>query len=115
VIVETAKHISMAQYGRRIKAIQLLDRALASLDGTTPWQRFDERGRLWDRKWYDGAQENWPELADRRVSLTDYSILSIVKFYRNLGIHCSLLTTEQDLANEAEGIPFVSVERRPRR
>jgi hypothetical protein len=115
VIVETARHISMAQHSRRTKAMQLLDRALASLDGTSPWQRFEERGRLWDRQWYDEARRIWPDLANRRISLTDYSVLSIVRYFRNLGIACSLLTTEQYLENEAAGIAVAAIERRPRR
>jgi hypothetical protein len=115
VIVETARHISMSNHSRFTKARQLLDRAIASLDGTTPWQRFDESGRVWNVIWYREAHAIWPQLAERRISLTDYSLLSIVKYYRDLGVHCSLLTTEEDLANEALGIEVAEIQRRPRR
>jgi hypothetical protein len=57
----------------------------------------------------------WPDFADRRIRLTDYSILSIVKIYCDLGINCEILTTENDLAVEVETIPIREVEKRRRR
>lgn len=100
VIIETGNHIAQAPHSQRIKAIQLFERILASLDGRQPWKRFEEAGRLWTPEWYAQAHENWPRFAEMRIGLADYSIVSIARYFNELGSEVRTLTTERALFDE---------------
>ena len=116
VIVETARFISQAPRSRRVKAEQLLDRAVASLGPVTPWRNFSEFERLWNKDWYETARQQWPNFADRGVSLTDYSVISIVRYYREIGITCEILTTENSLSDCVADLEVLQIaNQRPRR
>lgn len=116
VILETARFISQATHSRRVKAEMLLDKALAAHDAVSPWKRFNENERLWTQDWYRDARAQWPELADHRISLTDFALLWIVDYFRRLGSSCDLLTTENALAEKVALINQpLDVNRRRRR
>lgn len=115
VAIEVGRLISQAPNARRSKAEQLLDRVLASLEPRAPWRRFHESERLWTRDWYTAARMTWPGYADRRISLTDYSLLAVVRYFREAGIDANLLTTENELRSEAEAIPVKAHTRQRRR
>jgi hypothetical protein len=108
VVLEVARLVSQAPNSRRTKAEQLLDRTLASLEPISPWKRFSEFERLWSEEWYAGARREWPDYADRRVSLTDFSLLWIVQYFRELGTDARLITTEAALRSAAEAIPLAT-------
>jgi hypothetical protein len=111
VVLEVGRMIAHASYGQRTKAEQLHDRTIASLDATSPWRKFDETNRLWSRDWYVGARAEWPNLADRRISLTDYSLLRIVRYYREMGVNAKSLTTERLFSVESDAILISAVGR----
>jgi hypothetical protein len=116
VVIETANHVAQASHSRRVKAQQLFDRVVASLNGTHPWKQFDEPLRLWNEKWYLQAQKEWPDYADRRVGLADYSIAAISKYFFELGAEVITLTSDEALKAEVGHlVPNPPSRRRPRR
>lgn len=116
VVIETANHIAQANHSRRERAQMLFGRVVASLRGTHPWKQFDEPQRLWTSDWYIEAEQNWPDFADRRIGLADYSIAAISRYFFALGLEVITLTADQDLAAEVGHlVPTAQPRRRPRR
>lgn len=116
VVIETANHIAQANHSRREKAQTLMNRVIASLNGTHPWKQFDESQRLWNNQWYSNTHKEWPNFADRGIGLADYSISAISRYFFELGAEVFTLTADRALAVEVGHlVPEVQSRRRPRR
>ncbi|MBV7380355.1 hypothetical protein [Maritimibacter dapengensis] len=97
VVIETARFISQCTHSNKLKAEQLLDRTIGAHGAMSPWKKFNESDRLWTKNWYQETRDEWPMLAEQKISLTDYSLLWIAKFYADLGCFPRVLTTERKL------------------
>ena len=112
VIIETANHISQAPHSRKVKAEILFDRIVSSSEGEQPWRRFPEADRFWTPEWYRNARIEWPLYAERGVGLADFSIVTIARFFNEIGSEVRTLTTDGSLSAE---VGYLAAPKRPKR
>ncbi|WP_299836824.1 hypothetical protein [uncultured Jannaschia sp.] len=114
-IVEAANFVAQSAHSKRIKAERLLDRVLAASSGTIPWREFRDFDRIWNTDWYVAARAIWPDYAARGVGLADYSVLTISKYFHDLGSEVYTLTTDQAIFAEVGHLPAKNRSARRRR
>ena len=115
VLIESANHISQCGHSRRFYATKLMDTVIEAEKGTVPWRQFNEAERLWNIDWYANAKEHWPDYADRKVGLADFSIISIANYFHKLGSEVITLTADDQIHAEVGHLVPPAPSRRRRR
>ncbi|QSB03100.1 hypothetical protein JWZ98_09305 [Methylomonas sp. EFPC1] len=96
-IIETGNHIAQAQHCRRDRGLALADLMIKSANEETPWAAFSQQSELWSPKKLIGLAQNWPDLANQKLSLGDATIKDVAEFYANMGYRVEILTGDAGL------------------
>ncbi len=96
-IIETGNHIAQAQHSRRERGLALADLMIKSANEETPWAAFSEQSILWSAEKLIGLAENWPDLANQKLSLGDATIKDVAEFYAQMNFRVEILTGDEGL------------------
>ncbi len=97
-IIETGNHISQATHDRRGRALELAKLMTLSAEAQTPWAAFSEQLDRWTPENLKKLAEEWPPLADQKLSIGDATIKNVADYYARMGCAVTLLTGDQQLA-----------------
>lgn len=114
-IIETGNHIvQKAQHSRRERAQSLADLMLKSAQQQSPWAAFSEHSELWSPEKLEQLAKEWPELATRKISLGDATIMKVAAYYAQMNHDVEILTADQGLKAYESVREFSTPRRRQR-
>ncbi|WP_082107193.1 hypothetical protein [Chromobacterium vaccinii] len=96
-IIETGNHISQASAQRHECAIKLCELIKKAAAENEPWAAFNHQDHLWGKEHLLNLVEQWPEMASRKLSLGDSTIIKVAEFYSNIGFDVQILTGDEGL------------------
>jgi len=96
-IIETGNHIAQASHSRRDCAQRLADLILKSVRQETPWAAFSEHTELWSPVKLEHLAKNLPEMAVRKISLADTTIVHVAEYYAQMPCDVEILTGDRGL------------------
>ena len=97
-IIETGNHISQASGDRFGLAKKLSDIIRACINDENPWTAFSQQGELWTDASLNSLADRWPELAARKISIGDATIVEVARYYSKAGqIEVEILTGDEGL------------------
>ncbi|MBN1929819.1 MAG: hypothetical protein JW764_09800 [Chlorobiaceae bacterium] len=113
-IIETGNHIAQASHSRRECAQSLSDVIVLSAQEQSPWAAFSEHTALWSPEKLEQLAKDWPEMANRRMSMGDMTIRNVAELYAQMNYDVEILTADHELKAH-EPIPVPSMPRRRQR
>lgn len=113
-IIETGNHIAQSSHSRRQRAQTLAELMKKSANNETPWAAFSEQSILWSPEKLLVLAENWPDLANQKLSLGDATIKDVAEYYAQMGCQVEILTGDEGL-KAYEPITPAEIPRRKRR
>ena len=96
-IIETGNHIAQATAMRWECARELADLMRKTANEQTPWAAFIEPEVLWSSKRLEQLADQWPELANQKISLGDATIKDVAQYYADSGFSVEIFTGDSDL------------------
>ena len=112
-IIETGNHISQASHSRKERGEALANLMRKSADEESPWAAFSDQSMLWSAEKLKSLADSWPNLAARKLSLGDATIMDVANHYAQSGCAVEILTGDQGLKAYQPTVP-VAVPRRRR-
>lgn len=96
-IIESGNHIAHASHSRREIGLALANLMKKSANQETPWAAFSEQTVLWSAEKLVALADNWPELANQKLSLGDATIKEVAEYYGQMGYQVEILTGDAGL------------------
>lgn len=96
-IIETGNHIAQASHSRRECAQNLADIILKCAQSQSPWATFSEHTELWSSEKLEQLAKDWPEMANRGMSMGDVTIRNVAEYYAQMNFVVEILTADHDL------------------
>jgi len=114
-IIETGNHIAQSPHSRKDRGERLADLMKKSAEKQYPWAAFSDQSVLWSTKKLKQLADNWPKLAEQKLSLGDATIKDVAEYYAQMGCVVEILTGDQGLKSFEPGKPADVPRRRQRR
>ncbi len=114
-IIETGNHIAQAGHSRRKIGQALATLMKMSATQETPWAAFSEQSILWSPEKLVDLAEEWPDLADQKISLGDATIKDVADYYARMHCQVEILTGDKGLKAYEPIVPKEIPRRRARR
>lgn len=114
-IIETGNHIAQAAHSRRERAQSLGILMKGSANQQTPWAAFSQQNELWSPEKLIQLADNWPALADQRLSIGDATIKDVADFYAQMSYAVEILTGDQGLKAYEPAVPTEIPRRKQRK
>ena len=112
-LIETGNHIAQAPAKRRECATLLAQYLRAAVDAASPWTAFTEQSTLWEKDHLVRLANEWPALAQSRLTIGDATIKEVAEYYARAGLQVEILTGDAGLKAYQPAAP-VAVPRRRR-
>ncbi len=96
VIIETGNHIAQSQ-NAWVCANALCEIIRKSLDSTSPWAEFSQQDALWNSVNLHKLINDWPALAQTKLSIGDMTIKTVAEFYAEARYNVRILTGDEGL------------------
>jgi hypothetical protein len=110
-IIETGNYISQSPNERFKYATEFSKHLKSAVQSELPWAAFTEQSILWSPERLLSLAEEWPRLADAKMSIGDATIKHIADYYAEAGFNVRILTSDEALLAYEPRIP----KQKPRR
>ena len=96
-VIEAGNHIAQSQHERFKHASKLCGHLKEALQGETPWVTFTDQSSFWTEEHLLKIVEEWPVLAEARMSFGDATIKRVADYYASAGFDVTILTADEQL------------------
>jgi len=96
-VIEAGNHIAQSQQERFKHASKLCGHLKEALRGESPWVTFTDQSSFWTEEHLLKLAEEWPKLADARMSFGDATIKRIADYYASASVDVTILTSDHQL------------------
>lgn len=96
-IIETGNHISKLPHSRKDSAESLAAIIRKAAEARTPWAAFSEQSSLWSGEGLKELADRWPNLAAKKLSIGDATIMDVADYYSQAGFEVEILTADSGL------------------
>lgn len=96
-LIETGNHIAQASSLRFERATDLATYLREAAEAKSPWAAFTDQSQLWGAENLRILADNWPLLANSRISIGDATIKDVAEFYAKAGYFVEILTADAGL------------------
>jgi hypothetical protein len=110
-IIETGNYISQSPSERFKYATEFSKHLKGAVQSSAPWAAFTDQSILWSRERLLTLADEWPRLADAKMSIGDATIKYIADYYAEAGFNVKILTSDAGLLAYEPKSP----EQKPRR